>query len=90
MVAGTLGYLLIMHLSQLATKASTVLGYSLGLRKLPLVLLAGAMQVTAFAAIGVVVWWYIASRSPSEGTTKSYAPTKWSCRVSSQPTRSPW
>jgi hypothetical protein len=70
MAAGVLGYLLIMHLSQLATKASTLLGYTLGLRELPLTLLACAMQGTAFAAIGVVVWWYIASRSPSGTATK--------------------
>jgi hypothetical protein len=74
MAAGVLSYLLIMHFSGLATWVSTLLGYAIGLRDLPLTLLACAMQATSVAAIGAFAWWYFVARAPSETPTKR-APT---------------
>lgn len=70
MAIGVLGYFLVLHLSLWATNTSTMLGYVLGLRTPYLAFLACAIQVTAFATIGALAWWYLGSRSVSRTTRR--------------------
>jgi len=70
MAIGVLGYFLALHLSLWATNASTMLGYVAGLRTPHLTFLACVIQVTAFAAIGALAWWYLGSRSTFRTTRR--------------------
>ncbi len=79
MAIGVLGYFLILHLSLWATNAAAAIGYMFGLRNPYLAVLACAMQVAAFAAIGALAWWRLASRSASRTTARK---TPISVRVS--------
>ncbi len=71
MATGVLAYYLALYVSMCLTNASTVLGYTVGLRNPYLTLLACTMHLGAFAGIGALLWRYLVSHWTSRATVGS-------------------